>query len=286
VSLASSTSAATANGTNTLVLATYKGGTNFIANYGQTIIDGATIRTGSVEADQLAVNSVLASKMVLADLSNLVINNWTDGTSDSWAASTGPIMFDAKADSNAIAAGFPGWGIRQPGDGGWVRSSSSTCSAGEKFYVELWIFRNSNLAASQTLLQVRWNIVESDGSETAAYSSVQGTTATGGFVRLSGIVTAPAGARLCSIWIRPTTSNISSSHFVSMFRPVLRRATSAELIVNGSVTADKLAVNELSAITANIGTLRSATTGARFELRSTGLRLYDSSNVLRVSLEV
>ena len=38
-------------------------------------------------------------------------------------------------------------------------------------------------------------------------------------------------------------------------KPVMRRAVSAELIVDGSVTANKIAVNSLDAITANLGSV-------------------------------
>lgn len=52
----------------------------------------------------------------------------------------------------------------------------------------------------------------------------------------------------------------------------------------GSITAAKLGVTELSAITATIGTLRTATTGARLEIRDNVIKVYDASNVLRVQI--
>jgi len=54
----------------------------------------------------------------------------------------------------------------------------------------------------------------------------------------------------------------------------------------GAVTAAKMSVTELSAITATIGTLRTATTGARLEIASNQIRVYDGSNVLRVRLGI
>jgi hypothetical protein len=53
-------------------------------------------------------------------------------------------------------------------------------------------------------------------------------------------------------------------------------------IKTSTITADRLAVTELSAITANIGLLRSAVSGARFELSTTGLVVYDANGVDRV----
>jgi len=56
-------------------------------------------------------------------------------------------------------------------------------------------------------------------------------------------------------------------------------------ITTGSITANKLSVASLSALTANIGLLRTASSGARLELESNQLRVYDA-NRLRVRLGI
>ena len=53
-----------------------------------------------------------------------------------------------------------------------------------------------------------------------------------------------------------------------------------------AITADKLAVTSLSAITANIGTLRTKTSGARTEIKDNLIEVYDSNNMLRVRMGV
>jgi hypothetical protein len=67
---------------------------------------------------------------------------------------------------------------------------------------------------------------------------------------------------------------------------IATNAITADEIAAGAVTAAKMSVTELSAITATIGTLRTATTGARLEIASNQIRVYDSSNVLRVRLGI
>jgi hypothetical protein len=52
----------------------------------------------------------------------------------------------------------------------------------------------------------------------------------------------------------------------------------------GAVTASKISVTSLDAVSATVGLLRTATTGARMEIASNVIRVYDSSNVLRVKL--
>lgn len=52
----------------------------------------------------------------------------------------------------------------------------------------------------------------------------------------------------------------------------------------GAVTAAKINVTELSAIQALIGILRTASSGARMEIRDNVIKVYDASNVLRVQI--
>ena len=58
------------------------------------------------------------------------------------------------------------------------------------------------------------------------------------------------------------------------------------MIQAGAVTADKLSVDSLSAITAKIGTLQTATSGARVVIKDNLIQVYDSNNVLRVRMGV
>lgn len=74
-------------------------------------------------------------------------------------------------------------------------------------------------------------------------------------------------------------ANLDASKIISGFIDAARLAA-------GSITAEKLNVTTLSAITATIGLLRTATTGARLEIRDNLLLVYDANNVLRVRLGI
>lgn len=63
-------------------------------------------------------------------------------------------------------------------------------------------------------------------------------------------------------------------------------AVTAEKIATNSVTADKMNVESLSAITATIGLLRTASSGARTEIRDNLVEVYDNNNVVRVRIGV
>ena len=57
-------------------------------------------------------------------------------------------------------------------------------------------------------------------------------------------------------------------------------------IQNGAIDASKLNVSSLSAITATIGELKTADSGARTVIKDNLIQVYDSNNVLRVRMGV
>lgn len=61
-------------------------------------------------------------------------------------------------------------------------------------------------------------------------------------------------------------------------------AVTAEKIAADAVTADKINVNSLDAVSATIGTLRTAATGARLEISDNIIKVFDSSGNLRVKM--
>jgi membrane protein implicated in regulation of membrane protease activity len=58
--LSVSSTLATARGANNVILATYRGGTDLVATYGRTVIDGTDIKTGSITADRMNVSQLSA----------------------------------------------------------------------------------------------------------------------------------------------------------------------------------------------------------------------------------
>jgi hypothetical protein len=67
---------------------------------------------------------------------------------------------------------------------------------------------------------------------------------------------------------------------------IATNAITADKVSAGAITAAKINVTELSSITATIGTLRTATTGARTEIKDNLIEIFDASNVRRVRLGV
>jgi predicted phage tail protein len=62
---------------NVIVLAIYTGGVGLSANYGRTVVDGDTIRTGTVHADKLIANTVAARHLSVSEV--LIANSFQLG---------------------------------------------------------------------------------------------------------------------------------------------------------------------------------------------------------------
>ena len=61
-------------------------------------------------------------------------------------------------------------------------------------------------------------------------------------------------------------------------------AITSDKILAGAVTSAKITVSQLDAVSATIGTLRTASTGARTELKDNVYKVFDASNVVRVKI--
>ena len=87
--------------------------------------------------------------------------------------------------------------------------------------------------------------------------------------------------------LSPTTTTINGKYLHVTGQTVFdNNVIVSRMLAAKAVTADKLAVTSLSAITANIGTLRTKTSGARTEIKDNLIEVYDSNNMLRVRMGV
>lgn len=72
--LAATATPATAFQSDRVVLATYKGGIDLVADYGRTIIDGSQIRTGSITATQADITSFRTSILIAGSITATMLN--------------------------------------------------------------------------------------------------------------------------------------------------------------------------------------------------------------------
>ncbi len=212
-------------------------------------VTAATIAAGTITGDKLAANTIganqivagaiTAKQLVLTDFSNMADNGWQTGTLDGWTIQNLQNFY--LDSSNGDQAGY----VVQSLGRDCARSNFITVSPGETYAFDVWVYNadagSANIYAALLTPSGNWG-----------FFVVAGTTAKNQWVRLQGRFAVPSGYTKIAMLLQvEKTAGTGSSCYWS--KPVMRRAVSAELIVDGAITANKISVNSLDAITANLG---------------------------------
>ncbi|SDA39484.1 hypothetical protein [Sinorhizobium sp. NFACC03] len=200
------------------------------------------IAANSVTASHIVANSISASKLVLTDFSNIADNGWQRGTLEAWWTSYMQAFYFNPNEDGGNAAGY----VLQSLGRECAISQRIACSPGEAYFFDVWV-NNSDVGSANILAM----ITDGNGGNTA-WLFAASTNLKNQWVRLQGRVTVPTGRTYIQMMLMTDrTGGTGTSTYWS--KPVMRRAAGAELIVDGAITANKLSVNSLSAISANFG---------------------------------
>lgn len=204
-------------------------------------VTSGTIAAGAIFGSHIAANTINAGKLVVADTSNMLLDsNCADVTS--W---NGTVTFATTATTQAIASSNQ-MQVTLTGASGYVAtnlSKQARVEVGKKYYIRMAVWGN-------VVADCRAYIGTANNS--AATTIVLGSsTSTGSITYIEGIVTIPSGyASLGVILVFPAATGT-----VNFGGVVIRRATEAELIVDGSITANKIAANTITASQIAAGTI-------------------------------
>ncbi|AQX55900.1 phage tail spike protein [Priestia flexa] len=229
--------------------------------------------TTKINGGVIGTRTILAQSMLLSDFSNLIEN--PDFESDS-AGST-PMGYQPSglarvADISSFSQGNGSnrayeIDARNNGNSDVYESIDNRLpvTPGQQFFVEAegrylhtagsGYFRIGFRTYDAKKNAITWNEVarwNTNGKET-------------NFTKKSGVYTVPSNVRYIQFWASFVNNGETTNKFY-LDNIRIHRMSNAELIVDGSVTADKIQVNSLSAISANLGIV---TTG---ELRSVIIR--------------
>jgi hypothetical protein len=120
-----------------------------------------------------------------------------------------------------------------------------------------------------------------------------GGTTLAGYKRIGGLVTAPAGTTQMRLWIRKGAhASYETSSYAFITRPMVAEAMPNQTRLSPytlgglgtKITPGGITTPSLSALSANIGLLRTAASGARTEIESNQIRVYDGNGVMRVRM--
>jgi hypothetical protein len=204
-------------------------------------IDAKVLTSGSIVAGKLAADAVeainikadaiTASKLYLTDLSNMVQNgDFLDGTSEGWW-----LYGDGHINTSGTP-GEPGGKWRCVGSSEYVIARSSKwvqVNPGDVLYASVMVFNNKPGSGAAGLYFEMYNQEDGDGQGSHIYTNQHF-----GWVRVEGRVTVPAGrqkVRVCLFADYP-----DPGQYTYFGKVQVRRANSAEMIVDGAITANKI----------------------------------------------
>lgn len=200
--------------------------------------DGAVSDTTQINGGWIKANTITASKIAVGDFTNYCQLN--KDTASSYG-------FTATDDIKGV------WFTASPIDRDKDISQWFTCEGGQKLYVEydLSTTVKGKLKASDTDISYLTSgimiFVTNGTKEIISYTRSKGVTATsdGAITHISLVETLPADARFFKVVLQTDGQRNTFSGTLKIRNPQVRKATTGKLIVDGSITADKIATDAI-----------------------------------------
>jgi hypothetical protein len=284
------------------------------------------IAANAIGTNEMAARSITAKQLTMTDFENIMVDgDLASGTLDAWSRNQNGVggLIIRCADGGAGTSWPSRYALNMLRNGNsanelsivngkesWDQNSGLygiSVVPGDEFAFECqcWATNGSQVSMDMIMRNSAGNIEWL--APTAVYNTaVGGVTMFAypgeGFVTLRGNFkyTGSSVGRAFLRLFGPGTGTPNAMCYYWNIK--MRRRNTAQLIVDGAITANaiaagqvqtdhigagqvtaaKIAVTELSAITANLGLMRTATAGRRTEIDSNGMRAYDANGTLRV----
>lgn len=202
--------------------------------------DGAVSDTAQINGGWIKANTITASKIAIGDFTNYC--QLDKDTASSYG-------FTATDDTKGV------WFTASPIDRDKYMSQWFTCEGGQKLYVEydLSTTVKGKVEASDADISYLTSgimIYAANGAkQIVSYTRSKGVTATsdGAITHVSLVETLPADTRFFKVVLQTNGQGNTFSGTLKIRNPQVRKATTGKLIVDGSITADKIAANAITA---------------------------------------
>lgn len=264
-------------------------------------IEGRSIKANEITGDKLKAGAITTREIDVGLGTNLIPSSVMVDGWKGWSLG-GSVASEAHHDlAGWFPAGGHALGCRQPnGDGAgstslWldIASEAFPVTPGERY--EFSGYTGAHRAKVDLILAFF--------NTSGGFTGTQGVGATsnnaeagGGllltsFKRLGGFVTAPATAATAKLIARKfATHSGQSDSYMFLTQPHVAVASPSQTRLSPygpsglgvKITPSGIETPSLSAISANIGLLRTSSSGQRTEIDNNGMRAYDGNNVLRM----
>lgn len=213
-------------------------------------ITAAKISAGAIGAEQVAANTITAKHLVVADRSNLHPDPTVSLGEESTLWSIPSWVAAIPAGTSTVGWGFSGGVLRatapNPGtvwNGPYLRIGNIELQGGNDYVLS---FRHRRFNAGTSVFRTVVYFYDAKGEQLTGSTAVLNHTTNSSVPQdVTLPVMAPAKAATMQIYYQQYPDGSTSGFIVGDFS--VRRAASAELIIDGAITADKLAVGSVVA---------------------------------------
>jgi hypothetical protein len=208
-------------------------------------ITAGKIAAGAVSATEIAAGAVIASRIAVADFTNLVPDSEVADAGVWPAGSGGEFALVNPSTSGFISRGH----IRRPsgfattGDRASGSQTRISIKAGQEYWWQYQVFRVGG-TTMRSVAQIIWH----DAAGTQITAPVLGSytaNTTAGIQTRNGVITPPANA-VSGTW-RWLVRGEDTDSEVQFASPELRIRNGGELIVDGAISANKIAASAVTA---------------------------------------
>jgi hypothetical protein len=205
---------------------------------GSQIIDGSVngnkITAGTIIGDRIAANTINVTKLAVADFSNLAANGDLTLGNTGWPGLT--------VTSDATNAYTGSWVIPLPASSTVNKYASNenvfAVKPGDSFYLEWWGKATSDMDSS---FNVYLRVNNAAGAQIATSNVGSISSANTAYTMRSGAITMPANAY--SAYLQVNWNNTVGTGYIGAVR--MRRRNEGALIVDGTITGNKVAANTI-----------------------------------------
>lgn len=237
-------------------------------------LDASKITTGFLDAARIQANSISADKIIVGDSVNLWCNQFFDPL--------GVRPYNPRSGWYPQITELKGRGVQM-----WGRdhiapySSRIPVKTGDKIVIEYTAGRNAGI--DRPLGVGLWLYDDLGGTGTSPWDSGPAEVLAdlgSGWYRWRRIYTVGSngssrGVAFGTLYFQIAQGEYEGSPtYWTAGDVVVRKQIGGELIVNGAITADKISVGSLSAISATIGLFKTAPSGRRVEISDNGIRIF------------
>jgi len=244
------------------------------------------IEAGAIGADEIAANVIAAKHLIVADFSNIVSNHmFAGGSSEHWEKVNNATIV-TKGTSGVPTGAYNAYVMKIGYGAYWAEKGYGTptdffhpCLGGDSFFVSaMWA---SDATSGKGTLYIGLNFKNKDGTDLGNLYLATRTGNSQPWTKHSGVITAPANSTQVRMLL---VHDAGSAGFYYLSNPVVRRASNAELIVDGSITANHISTNGIVSPNYSAPTGSAAGVGLKIDAANGKIEAYGTGQALGANI--